>query len=485
MDDRQSLPRGRNALGLCLVAAGLALAPACTKDFEAVNTNPNEPTEVPAGLLLRQVIFDYADAMSYEGFTGGANLGQYFSARSGFNAFDRGDLLAPQFGSNPWPALYPNLRDVTLVLDASREDPTQAVYEGPALVLRAVVAGSLTDIFGDVPYREAGRGRAGEVDPVYDPQEEIYLGSEGLLASLAIAVAAMDAYTGPATLEGDVLYGGDLAAWTRLANTLRLRFALRASDAAGGVAREVIADVLADGRFITEGSDDAVFRFGSAPNDFRFARARLGDFTNYLMSTTIDSTLDALDDPRERLWFRAADDGSYSGVRNGQPVGSSLDGVPVSLPGRVWREEAGALKFPFATAWETHFVLAEAAARGLAGGDAEALYGEGVRLAFEYWGVDLPADYLARPGVAYAGVEQIATQRWLASIGMGYQGWTVWRRTGAPAFFAPLASLNGGLIPVRFPYPADEQALNAPNYEAALGRIGGENSPNAPVWWDR
>lgn len=478
-----------------LLASAIAITLAsCTEDFAEINTNPNAPVEVAPELLLRQVIYDYADHMSFEGFTGGANLGQYFSADPGFNRFDRGDLLAPQFGSNPWPRLYTQLRDVELILAKAQSrasqpttDQSANVYEGPALVMKSLIAGTLTDIFGDVPYMRAASGKRGAFAPAYDEQEDIYRAQDGILGSLRKAVRVMDAYGGGFPLTGDELFGGDLEGWIRMANSLRLRYLLRASDELGAAAATEMAEILTDGRFIDEGGEDAVFRFGGAPNDFGFARARVGDFNNYLMSATIDDVVDALDDPRERLWFRPTAGGEYAGVPHGLPSGYGTD--TASFPGRVFREESTELKANFVTAWETHFVLAEAAARRLTGADAEALYEEGVRLVFAYWDTPLPEDYLEREGVAYrddgdGDVREIATQRWLANLGNGYEGWIEWRRTGFPDFQAPVASLNEGRWPVRFPYPVDEQALNAENYEAAVARLGGENDVNAPVWWD-
>ena len=484
---------GRSALVALRVSFVLFVTlPSCTTDFVEVNTDPNAPVDVAPELLLRQVIYDYADASSFEGFTGGANLGQYFSADPGFNRFDRGDLLAPQFGSNPWPRLYTQFRDIQLVLAKARSSEAARVYEGPALVLRSLIAGNLTDVFGDVPYAEAVEGKAGAFAPRYDPQEDIYTGEGGILASLREAVAVMDAYGGSFPLAGDELFGGDLHGYIRMANSLRLRYLLRASDELGAAAAEEMQAILDDGRFIDEGTEDAVFRFGGAPNDFGFARARVGDFNNYLMSSTVNGVLDALDDPRERLWFRENAAGGYAGAPHGLPSDASVfayDADTVSFPGRIWREESTRLKANFATAWETHFVLAEAAARGLVNVDAEALYEEGVRLAFAYWDTELPGDYLGRDGVAYADdgdgdVTEIATQRWLASIGNGYEGWIEWRRTGHPDFRDPVTSLNGGRWPIRFPYPVNEQALNEESYEAAIARLGGSNSVNVPVWWD-
>ncbi|MEZ4932147.1 MAG: SusD/RagB family nutrient-binding outer membrane lipoprotein [Saprospiraceae bacterium] len=127
---------------------------ACTKDFEQINTNPNAPVEVQPSLLLRQVIYDYGDEMAYEGFVAGNLLGQYFTEID-FNLFDRHSLSEPQFGGNPWPTLYKNLRDNEILLQQARTNPALSVYEGPALILKAYLSAALTDIYGDVPYSEA------------------------------------------------------------------------------------------------------------------------------------------------------------------------------------------------------------------------------------------------------------------------------------------------------------------------------------------
>ena len=66
---------------------------ACTKDFEEINTNPNAPIDAQPSLLLRQVIYNYGEEMSYEGFVAGNLLGQNLSMID-FNLFDFGQFLA-------------------------------------------------------------------------------------------------------------------------------------------------------------------------------------------------------------------------------------------------------------------------------------------------------------------------------------------------------------------------------------------------------
>ena len=116
----------------------------CTKDFEEINTNPNAPVVVQPSLLLRQVIYDFGEQMSYEGFVAGDLLGQHRTALD-FNLFDRHDLKSPQLGGNPWSIFYTNLRDNEIILNQSRTADAFAVYEGPALILKAYMAAGLTD----------------------------------------------------------------------------------------------------------------------------------------------------------------------------------------------------------------------------------------------------------------------------------------------------------------------------------------------------
>jgi len=89
----------------------------CTEDFEEINTNPNDPVSVQPSLLLRQVIYDYGEQMSYEGFVAGDLLSQHRTALD-FNLFDRHALKSPQLGGNPWPIFYTNLRDNENVLSS-------------------------------------------------------------------------------------------------------------------------------------------------------------------------------------------------------------------------------------------------------------------------------------------------------------------------------------------------------------------------------
>ena len=469
-----------------LFLLGLLLVFGCTKDFEEINTNGNAPSTVQNELLFRQVLYGYGNAMSYEGFVAGNLLSQHF-AMIDFNLLDRHALSSPQEGGNPWDVLYVALRDNETVLEQSRRNPAAAVYEGPALVMKAYLAMRLTDIFGDVPYFEAVGGRTtGVVTPAYDAQQDIYLAEGGILDNLRNAVAILQAYEGAIPLAGDILYDGNLDNWVRLANSLRLKALLRIADRVP-VAVE-IGELFAEGDLILTPEQEATFDFAAGPpNSFAFATARIGIFNVFLMSATADSIFTRLADPRVATLYRpAANTGAFTGIVNGIDAATAIVPDNYARPGTIWRERTGDLDFNYHTAWETHLLLAEAAYRGYLSADAREWYESGVRLAFAYWQTELPEDYLTDGPAAWmssAGLEQIITQKWIAGIGDAYEGWIEWRRTGFPKLRPVAASLNQGLYPVRFPYPADEQALNLENYLQAAEATDG-NSINVRVWWD-
>lgn len=461
----------------------------CTKDFEDINTNPNAPFSVQPSLLLRQVIYNFGEEMSYEGFVAGDLLAQHRTALD-FNLFDRHALKSPQLGGNPWPIFFTNLRDNDIILNQSQTINAFRVYEGPALILKAYMAAGLTDLFGDVPYFEAFNGTNGEVTPAYDNQEAIYLNDNGILDNLNKGIIAIKAYNDAIPLEGDILFNGDLQAWIKFANTLKIKHLIRISNKI-----DVSADlqtVFNEGEYIKVNSQNAVFDFtNSDPNSFRLAQLRVGDFNNFVLSETMEDILKDLNDTRINNLFKPfsnSNTNEFNGLLNGvDATSTTVTLANFSLAGTAFREDTSTLDANFITAWEANFALAEAATKGLITANAQALYNTGVALAFEYWNTELPANYLTGAAAFNAPgttpLQQIITQKWIANIINGYEGWIEYRRTGFPELKAISASLNNNLIPVRMPYPAEEETLNTENYTKAAIETN-NNSINVKVWWD-
>lgn len=472
-----------------LTILGLVTTTSCTKDFEDINTNPNAPVTVQPSLLLRQVIYNFGEEMSYEGFVAGDLLAQHRTALD-FNLFDRHALKSPQLGGNPWPIFYKNLRDNEIILNQAKTTSAFEVYEGPALILKAYMAAGLTDLFGDVPYFEAFDGINKTVTPAYDAQESIYNNKDGILDNLNKGIAAIENYTDAIPLEGDILFNGDLQAWIRFANALKVKSLIRISNKVD-VSAELQALFDAD-NYIKNNTQNAVFDFtNSDPNSFRLAQLRVGDFNNFVLSETMEDILTNLEDPRINVLFRPfanATTNIFNGLLNGvDATSTSVTLANFSLAGTAFRENTSTLDANFITAWEVYFAFAEAAERNLITADAQQLYETGVALAFEYWNTELPANYLSTEAAfnnpSKTPLEQIITQKWIANIINGYEGWTEYRRTGFPELRTISASLNNDLIPVRMPYPAEEATLNTENYNSAAAATD-NNSINSGVWWD-
>lgn len=122
------------------------------------------------------------------------------------------------------------LKNFQAVIDVAKPDKQEMLW-GPAQVMRSLIFGYITDVWGDVPYSQALKGDAAEATllPAYDAQKDIYT---GLLADLAEAVAAMAA--GPSvetTLNpvgtADPIFAGSRLRWQRFGNSLRARHAMR------------------------------------------------------------------------------------------------------------------------------------------------------------------------------------------------------------------------------------------------------------------
>ena len=471
-----------------LIVAAMLLLASCTKKLESINTNPNAPITASPDLLLRQVEYSFGENNSYEGFVAGNVLGQYFTMVD-FNLFDRHNLYSPQYGGKPWSYLYSNLRDNENLLIQSRASVTYKVYEGPALILKAYMTAVLTDLYGDVPYFNALKGKSGITTPGYDKQELIYTAPDGILDNLEKGIAAIKEYNGIQTLNGDILYGGDLSKWQKFANSLRIKYLLRIADKVP--VADKLQTIYTEGNYILNSTENAVFSFTDGPpNSFRMATLRIGDFDLFILSQTMEEIMNKYTDPRLATFYRptAANPAIYKGLLNGQDASqTSITVANYSLSGKIFRENTGKLKANFITDWETALLLAEAAQKGLITADDKQLYESGIQKSFDYWQTSMPAAYLTSGPAAYGSagadkLEQIITQKWISNIINGYEGWIEWRRTGYPKLKLVAASLNQGIIPVRMPYPADEAALNADNYANASAATNG-NSVNSKVWW--
>lgn len=455
---------------------------ACGDGLTELNVNPNEPVSVGAEFLLPSAIVAGAERLHGSSLNMDmVGLWVQHYAEHRYTTEDRYEITDGAV-SGHWTGLYAGpLRNLYEVVEKGKEaDRANEVAVGT--ILESWLFQAAADLWGDVGYTQAllGRDSPPDMTVTYDTQEAIY---EGLLTNLQ-AAATMISPAGPKITQGDLIYGGNMDRWRKFANSLRLRVAMRLSEVDPATASSVFSAALAAGVF-TSSADDAKVRFVDNGVDvhpiFGYERNR----DDHSISATLVDTLKSLSDPRLPIYARPNQSGQYVGTKNGDMSDPPL--TQVSRIGTYFSSAATpAVIMSYA---EVLFLRAEAAERGWAAGDAADLYRQAITTAMSQLGVSAGAiaTYLAQSRVQYrggqAGLEQIWLQKWLALFGNGPEAYAEWRRTGVPHLQAGPDALNGGVVPVRLPYPDRERSLNRSAVEAAIARQGGATL-STPVWWD-
>lgn len=173
-------------------------------------------------------------------------------------------------------------------------------------IIRAYTLMTLVDYFGDVPLSDALNG--GDNFPTLDLGQDVYTKA---LADLDAALVDFSNIDDDITPDAtDLFYAGDETKWTRLANSLKLKYYLskRSIDQAGSASG--IANILIEDNFITDSADDFFWQAGTSNNPQskhqyyveEYEAANTGEYIpNYLAwAMTIEK---GIDDPRLRYYI--------------------------------------------------------------------------------------------------------------------------------------------------------------------------------------
>ena len=150
-----------------------------------------------------------------------------------------------------------------LYADMTEEEQEQnKVYMLCSDIIRSYAFQRATDLYDDMPYSEAGGAFQELFYPKYDTQEEIYM---SIMETLKNAAKDLGAYQFQTDAEKskfssvDILCNGDLDKWIRMANSLRLRMAMRLCHVNQSTAISTIKELVAENRMLTEYSHDIGF----------------------------------------------------------------------------------------------------------------------------------------------------------------------------------------------------------------------------------
>lgn len=480
-----------------LTGTALCLMNACTKDFEAINANPNAPESINPEFIMSDVILNTAYGYQQNAYYDKpASAGRYITlVRNEGN---------DKFSWDPegWSGIYNRLSNNKNLYDLAKEK-NFTHYMAISMILNSFNFAFLTDLWGDIPYSEALLSKEkGIVHPKYDMQQDIY---PAIMEELKKA-NTMLASPGEAVDENsDVLYNGDLMKWRKLANSLRLRMLLRASKNLPTAFADMQAIINNPTDFpVFEGNEDnaAVKYLGDTGANSWPGGDLANSFSEFDKRKPSKELVDKLlerNDPRLKVWVAPVEnkDGAlvdfhdYVGAPNAFPAPYDYNGGNdnISKLGTIFNENANPLvKATLMNYTELNFILAEVVQQGkvsVPNETAESLYYKGIKASMEQYEVADAADasgYYDQALVKYNGtLEQLINQKWLGLFITGAEGWFDHRRTGFPQFVTgPVAAQN--TIPVRYIYPDEERATNNERYKAAIA-IQGTDNINTKLWY--
>lgn len=462
----------------CLMV--LTLSSSCNKFKDSINTDPNNPTKA-SGTQLIANSEQFLPTLSSSPY--GVHYPQYLSNTS---FPDNSRYVTTNFnfyGLYQGPMI--NLENVitNTSLDAS-EGPI-ANQIAVAKILKAYFMWHATDRWGPLPYTEALKGKD-NFTPKYDTQQSIY---NSLFALLDEANAAL--VTG--NLKNDIVYGGDVAKWKRLGNTIHLLMALRLSKVDPTKGSAEFNKALANG-IMTANTDNLAYPHlaVTAQENYWYNSFTVLSRNWFAVSKPVVDFMKPLNDPRLPIFAAKNTAGDYVGLDYG--LSTTVTPGNYSLLGTAIRQQNSPVYL--VTYAQALFALAEAAKMTwIAGGDAVAKtnYDLAIEQSIRQWNnndISGLAAYKLNASVIYNPLnafEQIGNQRWVHLFMHGYEGWAEWRRTGFPSFLAPAPNNNNKPIPRREGYPTQELANNTENYKAAIASFPylGSDDLNARVWWDK
>jgi hypothetical protein len=375
-------------------------------------------------------------------------------------------------------------------------------YRGLAKFFRAVLFSQLTETFGDIPYSDALGALSGNTKPVYDKQEDVYV---GILNELEEANAILDDSKG--SIAGDIIYGGKASQWKKLANAYHLRLLIHLSKKEDNTKlnikeqfQRIISNPATYPLMVGPEDNGQIVFNSSATSNYYPTAGSLSLGTAVSIEEGLADILKERNDPRlfsfaEPITGKAAGVfENYAGVNAGLTVADQQSASADAS--RIHRRYSDLTKpeneplilMGYA---EQEFVIAEAISRGwISGaGTAEEHYINGITASMKFYGIGDAAiqNYLAGPKVKFDAADaitQIIIQKYIALyMQSGWEAFFEQRRTGIPHLNVGPGTYNNGMVPKRWMYPQSEYDYNAENVAAAIqSQYSGNDNVNGVMW---
>jgi Starch-binding associating with outer membrane len=459
----------------------------CDSEFKEVNTDPNEPQLVPAHLLLGQTIRETQRA-TYNVGTGG-DMGSCWAQHWSKVQYNDEETYTPRLGT---------IEFLSDVLNTGVMYDSKAMYkvaekegntnlQGISLIMQANCFQLLTDIYGPIPFTEAGIKN--NLKPKYEEQKVVY---EGIKDMLVKAEQLLELNNGEFPATSDLLFKGDITKWRKFGNSLLLKVLVRESKAPGINNVAKIQALVTKNNFMASNDDNAQVSNLLTAAEANPLGPSLTSRLEYKLSTVLIAKMNSFGDPRLPIYGKPV-----GGVYVGNiPGNESLDYAGKSGIGSFYtKNDLPGIILSYS---QVQFLLAECANEGYIANplvtatetQSEIYLRKGIEANFLFNGLTSAsaALYSAKPIFDFTtkidGRKVIGEQVWLSLYCQGLEAWTEWRRTGIPAL-NPVLNPNPAVltIPSRLTYPQKVQSVNVANYNAAVALLSGGDKLTSRLWW--
>lgn len=506
-----------------LITLLVATFSSCDKGFEDINRSVDFVSTPNLDYMLPDIELTMLDNTYYTLGDFVAPYVMHVTNRKAYSAL----ILPGGYHGYHFEWIYGNpLVGVVDLIERSKNDPAKVNYYNIGRIIKVYLAHQLTDLYGDIPYFEGGRGYIDRIfTPTYDPQEKIY---QDMFKELEEAIAGLDD-TKPRPVQSDIVYNGVNLKWKKFANSLMLRLGLRIMKADAVNGKKWIDKAIAGG-LMTSNDDNFIVKYlpnsstGGTTNPTSNGQAhifiRYPD--NYRLTSQFINVLKDRSDPRLSVYaMLPASRTVYTpgsknpAVQKGWPAfGDRAEEAPyasipsanrlnysVSNNATFGRYDAPYIHLSYA---QVQFQLAECVVRGIitSSTTAKTYYETGVKMAMDQlkiYGAEgvisatQATAYLTlnpyNPTTTEEALNLINTQYWIESHYNWYETFANMRRSGYPKLYEALAPIAlqpsnlGAILPRRLTYQPDEVATN-PKLQEALQRQGPDLTTTR-MWWDK
>jgi len=471
-------------------AVGILTTSSCKKFYD-INTDPDAVADAPieqqlTSLTVNTGFYAGSDMNRFSSIIMQHYSGQSTGAQNQTQDYEK-YLIQGSDANNAWSTMYATILNDAENIIKSANATGNPHYSGVAKILKVYGYQLTVDFYGNIPFSEAQQLTA-NTQPKYDNAEQIYTSLITILNEAITEINSTSSNKSPAA--NSTIYPGVFtttkANWIKLANTLKLRIFLHYSEKDPAFAKAQIDQLINSGATFFAGNADSFQMFflnaAAARNPIdQYQTARIG----YLVANNkLVSLMNAKTDPRRSSYFTQypAGSGLYVGSVGGASPSQNYSKFNTylrgALSGTVYTGDAPIRMLTFA---EYNFIRAEAALRFSSPGSAQEFFTAGITASMADAGISNPdiAAYLAANGVlagtAAQQLEQIITEKYVASYGVISEPWTDWRRTGYPTITPP-ANAVVSAVPRSLYYPQSEIDLN-PNASQKANL-------NVRVFWD-